>query len=88
LESIISGSQDIGLELNISKCELAVTSNDKEEINKILEKFNFIAPGIKLLKQENTYIPDCPLYDTGLSKEFEKRTSELDNMTTRVCHLP
>jgi hypothetical protein len=67
LESIISGSQDIGLELNISKCELAVTSNDKEERNKILEKFNFIAPGIKLLKQENTYIPDCPLYDTGLS---------------------
>jgi hypothetical protein len=28
LESIISRSKDIGLELNFSKCELAVTSND------------------------------------------------------------
>jgi hypothetical protein len=88
LESIISRSKDIGLELNFSKCELAVTSNDTEERNKILEQFNFIAPGIKLLKQENTYILGCPLYDTGLSKALEKRTSELDNMTTRMCHLP
>jgi hypothetical protein len=88
LESIISRSKDIGLELNFSKCELAVTSNDTEERNKILEQFNFIAPGIKLLKQENTYILGCPLSDTGLSKELEKRTSELDNMTTRMCHLP
>jgi hypothetical protein len=70
------------------KCELAVTSNDTEERNKILEQFNFIAPGIKLLKQENTYILGCPLYDTGLSKALEIRTSELDNMTTRMCHLP
>jgi hypothetical protein len=46
LESIISRSKDIGLELNITKCELAVTSNDKEERNKILGKFNFIAPGL------------------------------------------
>jgi hypothetical protein len=88
LESIISRSKDTGLELNFSKCELAVTSNDTEERNRILEQFNFIAPGIKLLKQENTYILGCPLYDTGLSKALEKRTSELDNMTTRMCHLP
>jgi hypothetical protein len=88
LESIISRSKDTGLELNFSKCELAVTSNDTEERNRILEQFNFIAPEIKLLKQENTYILGCPLYDTGLSKALEKRTSELDNMTTRMCHLP
>jgi hypothetical protein len=65
-----------------------VTSNDEEERNEILEKFNLIAPGIKLLKQENTYILGCPLYDIGLSKALEKRTSELENMTTRMCHLP
>jgi hypothetical protein len=56
LESIISRLKDIGLELNFSKCELAVTSDDTEERNKILEQFNFIAPGDKLLKQDNTYI--------------------------------
>lgn len=63
LAHLIELSNDIGLKINPSKCELFFHSGTIAD--EIVQKFNSLAPGIKIVSAENFNLLGAPILDEG-----------------------
>ena len=84
LKLIIEKSSTLGLRLNFSKCELMVLGVEKrQEILKIYESFQKLAPGL-LLKDAEIDLLGAPLTDNGISTALMSKKIALERMVDRL----
>ncbi|XP_074039515.1 uncharacterized protein [Leptinotarsa decemlineata] len=81
----ISHSKDLGLELNFEKCELIFL--DKQDPN-IIDQFNLIAPGIRVIEKPNWFLLGVPLSDDALKFCLQEKLQSLRVMSGRLSILP
>lgn len=85
LKTIIELSKSLGLELNFKKCELFFV---KEFDNRILSKFNFLCPNIRILDKSNLSLLGSPLTDEALNICLKSKKDCLQNLLSRLNDLP
>lgn len=68
LENISTKFSSIGLDLNFSKCELFISDSlfSENEKQDIVNKFNVLAPNIKILSKHNLTLLGAPLFDESV----------------------
>ena len=84
-KTIINESENLGLHINPSKCELFFLSGSIDE--EIVSKFNAICPGICVTTKEDLTLLGAPLFEEGFIKFSENILSKLKIMFERLKFL-
>lgn len=84
LQDVILESKQIGLELNINKCEIFVSGHVPGLLDKILS----VAPGIKLVDSSKWSLLGAPLSDYAIPICLEEKLQSLILMSSRIIDLP
>lgn len=88
LDSMIKEFQNIGLELNFSKCELFINPNlptDKQ--TDIHSKFNSLAPGIKILNKSSLRLLGSPVLDESIPKYIDDEITKFQESSHRLVQI-
>jgi hypothetical protein len=87
LKKIIVRAKEIGLELNPSKCELALIGATPSECDLWTEEFSEIAPGIKHISQSNAFLLGSALTDESVKTVLGMKTQNFKLMASRLSLL-
>ena len=85
-KSIIDHSPSLGLELNLSKCELFIAGMPTNEVEETLAKFRSVAPAIQQMQCETASLLGAPLTTAAMPLLLQEKTAALENMVSRL-HL-
>lgn len=66
MKRLIQSSKHLGLEVNPSKCELYFCSGQID--TDVLQKFQGIAPGIRVVNNENLNLLGVPIFESGFQE--------------------
>lgn len=83
LNNIIDNCKHLGLQINPSKCELYFCGLQSDII---LQKFNNISPGIKMINNDLTLL-GAPLNEFSTKDLLEKKNEELKTLFSRLKDL-
>lgn len=87
LQTIMTKSAEIGLQLNFSKCELKVIGvHSDEDRAQIMERFSEIAPGI-VERREDIELLGSPLTIMGIRSAIHRKLEKLKTMVSRMDKL-
>ncbi|CAK1587163.1 unnamed protein product [Parnassius mnemosyne] len=76
----------IGLELNFSKCELFINNCDLN-LNDIKQKFNILAPNIKIVNRNSLYLLGSPIFDESIREYINNSTTKFQNFADRLLEI-
>ncbi|KAG7295586.1 hypothetical protein JYU34_021841 [Plutella xylostella] len=88
LNSIIQNFSTIGLELNFGKCELHLNESlsDTEKYD-IINKFNVLAPNIKIVKRDGLRLLGAPILDESIPGYVQDQINKFEDSYTRMCDI-
>lgn len=75
-----------GLELNFSKCELFLPPN-LDEKQAIIDKFNFLAPNIKIVNETSLRLLGSPILDESFSAFVEDKIKHFHAVSERLIQI-
>ncbi|XP_048001834.1 uncharacterized protein LOC125238542 [Leguminivora glycinivorella] len=78
--------QLIGLSLNFSKCELFVTETCPSK-DHILQQFEQVAPGIKIINKETLQLLGCPIMDQSFHRFIDKKIEIFKASSHRLANI-
>ena len=84
LDKVIQLSEDLGLQLNPSKCELFIMGANTDEDKLIQQDFRAILPDIKILSPENLQLLGAPLTNEAASIVLRQKSEMLSLMSERL----
>lgn len=88
LENLINKFGSIGLDLNFSKCELFITDlvpSDKRD--QIINKFNSLAPNIKILSNESLRLLGAPILKDSFLVYINEQCSKFEEVSDRLLKI-
>ena len=87
-KEIIKHASELGLQLNPSKCELAILGEVNEEAKrKIIIDFAEIAPGIQIIHPDNAFLLGAPLTSLSLPKCLQSKIEGLKTFSERLVNI-
>ena len=84
LELILHRSSQLGLNLNLSKCELYVSGADPSFISGVINQLHLLAPGIWILDPSEVMLLGSPLTMEALSPAFQSKMSAIRTLVSRL----
>jgi hypothetical protein len=87
LQIIINKGQDVGLQLNPAKCEIAVLGVNPATATHIIHQFNKLTPGIQIIDPINVTLLGSPLTDSSIDNVLSDKTKKLSALFSRLQHL-
>jgi hypothetical protein len=88
LSKVVSTANDIGLELNYSKCEVIFLNHTEEQLALSISQFQKVAPGISLVRKDELTLLGAPLTIEAISNSLEKKTETLTRLCSRLELIP
>ena len=87
-QKIIRDSELLGLELNFSKCELAILGDYEDtEYANILKDFSDLAPGIQTISKNKAFLLGAPLSDDAIAECLASKTVTLIKFAERLSEI-
>ena len=83
-KKIISAANSHGLEVNPTKCELHIINPHSLNASAVLDIFNQITKGVKLVKNEDLTLLGAPIYPEGIPNVLNPKLENLKLMVTRL----
>lgn len=88
LKTVLDEFQKIGLNLNFSKSELYFCPFFPSKFQEqTLKDFSSLAPGIRVVSDDNLFILGSPVLETGMPPFFEKLLSNFSLLASNVMHI-
>ncbi|XP_072937198.1 uncharacterized protein [Epargyreus clarus] len=88
LEYLIHKFKGIGLDINFSKCELYINSAiSQEEKKQIINKFNFLAPNIKILDKDSLHLLGAPVFADSIPSFAQNQIQNFHNVSDRLFKI-
>ena len=84
LEPILHRSPQLGLNLNLSKCELYVSGAVPSFVTGVIYQLHLLAPGIRLLDPADVMLLGSPLTIEALSPAFQSKLSTIHTLVSRL----
>ena len=84
---IQAAKNSLGLSVNPSKTELLLVKPVHLNPSEVLDKFNQLTPGIKLIKDEDLTLLGAPINIEGISKVLKPKLESLELMCSRLVDL-
>jgi len=78
-QKIIDGCNELGLELNFSKCEIFAYGS-AEEATKSIDSFCRIAPAVKILPINKLSLLGVPIHESLISEAISNKLRNFDLM--------
>ena len=89
LSRIIEKSAELGLKLNFKKCEIAVLASTAIGADQnLLEPFQQLAPGIRILNKGEMVLLGSPLTEEAISVVLQVKTNALSQLKSRLDLIP
>jgi len=87
-KTIISLSEEIGLELNLAKCEIAILgTNDPATMKSIYDDFELVAPNITHISDDNAFLLGAPLNAASIVKCLRDKIINLQIFAERIDYI-
>ena len=86
-DKILAAGNSLGLAVNPSKTELLLVKPVHLNPNDVLDQFNQLTPGIKLIKEEDLTLLGAPINVEGISKVLKPKLESLELMCSRLGDL-
>ena len=83
---LVEGAESLGLALNPEKCEMFFTKEDPEN-DKIYQRFQELAPGVKRMTKENLKLLGAPIFEEAGGDVFREKLQELKTMVGRLTQI-
>jgi hypothetical protein len=84
---IQAAKNSLGLSVNPSKTELLLVKPVHLNPDEVLDQFNQLTPGIKLIKEEDLTLLGAPINIEGISKVLKPKLESLELMCSRLVDL-
>ncbi|KAL0860637.1 hypothetical protein ABMA27_009987 [Loxostege sticticalis] len=86
LDTIKSKFDAIGLKLNYNKCELYIDI-DTDKKSEIIEKFEKVCPGIKILSKETLFLLGAPIFSEGIPDFIHQNVLNFNDYADRLLQI-
>ena len=84
LAKFIDSAKGLGLNLNNTKCEITVFTQDQQKSDMILREFRRVCPGISSVSTEDAELLGSPLGHTALQHALEERRERKSKTSARI----
>ena len=88
LAKFIDSAKGLGLNLNNTKCEITVFTQDQQKSDMILREFRRVCPGISSVSTEDAELLGSPLGHTALQHALEEKREKIENLCKNLPLLP
>lgn len=86
LRSLLTKFRDIGLELNLSKCELYISSENPNK-SQIVHEFENICPGIKLISENSLHLLGAPVFAESIPNFIDNQIHHFSEYSDRLLKI-
>ncbi|XP_055353426.1 uncharacterized protein LOC129599261 [Paramacrobiotus metropolitanus] len=86
--TILGKARTLGLQLNLSKCELHVFGGTESERKEVIESFHSISPEILLVSSEQLDLLGAPLTDLAIGRVLDGKIGQIRRLTDLLGVLP
>ena len=84
----IDSAKGLRLNLNNTKCEITVFTQDQQKSDMILREFRRVCPGISSVSTEDAELLGSPLGHTALQHALEEKREKIENLCKNLPLLP
>ena len=84
LRTLCAGLPKLGLQLNMTKCELFVPTDAPGEVEQVYNTISAALPEIKVTRPEQLTLLGSPLHKTGLSVSIESAHTTISRLCSRL----